>query len=176
MHSKSNTVRSLTSRTQTRNRIGVKPELVIEAKFNEWTKSGKLREPTYIGLRTDVNQKTVRREHIAGMEAQPTTVEARDGHRDRGVRDHPVESQETQALLAQINAIAEHGGRGTLTFQNGLALAVDDLQKPVWRRLGITKADLMRYYIKMSPYLLPTIADRIEGRHSSGGFYDANAR
>jgi bifunctional non-homologous end joining protein LigD len=135
----------------------VKPELVIEAKFNEWTKSGKLREPTYIGLRTDVDPKKVRREQIAGVQAQPMSAERRDRTGSRRTR---VELKETEGLLTQIQAFAEQGGSGTLTFQNGLTLAVDKLQTPVWRSLGITKADLMRYYIKVSPYLLPTIADR----------------
>lgn len=138
----------------------VKPELVIEAKFNEWTKSGKLRERTYIGLRTDVCPKRVRRERMAASAAGPMTVEARDMKRARGPLKEPLESQDTEALLAQIDAMAAQGESGILTFQNSAMLAVDGLQTPLWPSLGITKADVMRYYIKVSPYLLPAIADR----------------
>jgi bifunctional non-homologous end joining protein LigD len=31
----------------------VKPQLVAEVKFTEWTSSGEMRHPVYLGLRTD---------------------------------------------------------------------------------------------------------------------------
>jgi bifunctional non-homologous end joining protein LigD len=40
----------------------VKPELVAEVKFTEWTADGKLRHPTYLGLRDDVRPREVRKE------------------------------------------------------------------------------------------------------------------
>jgi ATP-dependent DNA ligase len=40
----------------------VKPDLVAEVAFAEWTSSGTLRHPSYIGLRHDKNPKTVVRE------------------------------------------------------------------------------------------------------------------
>src|SRR5215203_106625 len=40
----------------------IRPELVAEVKFTEWTADGKLRHPTYMGLRDDVEPSQVRRE------------------------------------------------------------------------------------------------------------------
>ncbi len=40
----------------------VKPELVAEVKFTEWTSDNKLRHPTYLGLRDDVVPARVKRE------------------------------------------------------------------------------------------------------------------
>jgi bifunctional non-homologous end joining protein LigD len=40
----------------------VRPELVAQVGFTEWTRDGKLRHPRYIGLRTDKNPKDVVRE------------------------------------------------------------------------------------------------------------------
>ena len=40
----------------------VKPELVAEVKFTEWTSDGLLRQPVYLGLRADKKAKDVRRE------------------------------------------------------------------------------------------------------------------
>jgi bifunctional non-homologous end joining protein LigD len=40
----------------------VKPELVAEFGFTEWTGDGKLRHPRYVGLREDKPAKKVRRE------------------------------------------------------------------------------------------------------------------
>ncbi|MCL5985678.1 MAG: non-homologous end-joining DNA ligase [Actinobacteria bacterium] len=38
------------------------PKLVVQVKFAEWTKDGHLRVPIYLGLRTDKDPKTIRRE------------------------------------------------------------------------------------------------------------------
>jgi bifunctional non-homologous end joining protein LigD len=40
----------------------VKPELVAEIAFTEWTRDGKLRHPRYLGLRTDKPAQDVVRE------------------------------------------------------------------------------------------------------------------
>jgi len=40
----------------------IKPKLVVEVKFTEWTADGKLRHPTYLGIRDDVKPENVRKE------------------------------------------------------------------------------------------------------------------
>ncbi len=40
----------------------VKPELVCQIKFSEWTRDGKLRQPVFLGLRDDKNAREVVRE------------------------------------------------------------------------------------------------------------------
>ena len=45
----------------------VKPQLVAEVKFTEWTADGKLRHPTYLGLRDDVTAGSVRKEPDAQL-------------------------------------------------------------------------------------------------------------
>jgi bifunctional non-homologous end joining protein LigD len=40
----------------------VKPSLVAEVKFTEWTNSGEMRHPVYLGLRTDKRAEDVMRE------------------------------------------------------------------------------------------------------------------
>jgi bifunctional non-homologous end joining protein LigD len=40
----------------------VKPSLVCQVKFSEWTRDGKLRHPVFLGLRDDKNAKEVVRE------------------------------------------------------------------------------------------------------------------
>ena len=37
----------------------VKPQLVAEVKFTEWTASGEMRHPVYLGLRADKKAKDV---------------------------------------------------------------------------------------------------------------------
>jgi len=40
----------------------VKPRLVCQVKFTEWTRKGEMRHPVFLGLRTDKPARQVRRE------------------------------------------------------------------------------------------------------------------
>jgi bifunctional non-homologous end joining protein LigD len=49
----------------------VKPSLVAEVKFTEWTGSGEMRHPVYLGLRTDKRAEDVReREKISRLKGK----------------------------------------------------------------------------------------------------------
>jgi len=59
----------------------------------------------------------------------------------------------------------------------GRVLTLTNLQKPYWPEDGITKGDLLRYYLAVAPYLVPHIRDRPmvlrrypEGAGTSGFF------
>src|SRR5918997_843828 len=47
-----------------------------------------------------------------------------------------------------------------LTFKDSHTLKVSHLNRDIWPSLGLTKADLLRYYVTVAPYLLPTIEHR----------------
>ena len=63
----------------------VRPELVAQIKFTEWTADAKLRHPVYLGLRDDKKPREVRREEDAARAA-------RDLRRQRGGRHEGEES------------------------------------------------------------------------------------
>ena len=44
----------------------VRPELVAQVKFAEWTRDGGLRAPVFVGLRDDIDPRSVRREDAGG--------------------------------------------------------------------------------------------------------------
>jgi bifunctional non-homologous end joining protein LigD len=50
----------------------VKPKLVVEVKFTEWTRDGIMRQPVFLGLRDDVDPREVRRE-LPGDTARETS-------------------------------------------------------------------------------------------------------
>jgi bifunctional non-homologous end joining protein LigD len=63
-------------------------------------------------------------------------------------------------LIEQLNAI-EHGREsGVLRFPDGRTLDVSNLRKVFWPKLKITKGELMRYYVRVAPFLLPVVKDR----------------
>ena len=47
-----------------------------------------------------------------------------------------------------------------LRFSDGHTLDVSNLRKVFWPKLKITKGDLMRYYARVAPYILPVVEDR----------------
>ena len=63
-------------------------------------------------------------------------------------------------LAAQLRRIEGDGGDGILLFADGRTLAVSSLDKPFWPAEGITKGDLMRYYVRVAPALLPALDGR----------------
>jgi bifunctional non-homologous end joining protein LigD len=63
-------------------------------------------------------------------------------------------------VLERLLELESGGGAGTLTLPDGVRLEVGNLDKVFWPAAGITKGELMRYYVWASPFILPALADR----------------
>lgn len=161
----------------------VEPKLVAEVKFTEWTADGKLRHPVYLGLRDDIDPRKVRREptptlHPSAIrgEHRQTVIAARapEGklsdntparakHPTPKVQHKPTPyrlTKDLDELVEQIRALEAGRGGGLLTLPSGGRLEVGHLKKVFWPGLDITKGELMRYYVRASPVLLPAVEDR----------------
>jgi bifunctional non-homologous end joining protein LigD len=65
--------------------------------------------------------------------------------------------------VAEAEATPElipRGGKQCEVRVGGKSVRLTNLQKPFWPELGITKGDLLRYYVAVAPYLLPHLVDR----------------
>jgi bifunctional non-homologous end joining protein LigD len=132
-----------------------RPDLVAQIRFTEWTADGKLRHPVYLGLRDD----------------KPAIEVVRE---TRGPRDTASASrnQALEPVLARLRELEDARKDGVVRLPSGDEVGVTNLTKVFWPasapsglRRGkpadaITKGDLLRYYVEVSPYLLPAIADR----------------
>ena len=144
-----------------------RPDLVAQIRFTEWTADGKLRHPVYLGLRDDKGAADVVREKVQGE------------RKVRGVPQAPVPKQLTvpkeralalAPVLARLRELEDARKDGAVRLPNGDEVNVTNLAKVFWpasaaarSRRGegaITKGDLLRYYVEVSPYLLPAVADR----------------
>ena len=63
-------------------------------------------------------------------------------------------------MIAQLAEIEQRGGNGVLTLPDGDRLDVTNLRKVFWPSLTLTKGDLLRYYARVAPVLLPVVEDR----------------
>ena len=129
----------------------VEPRVVVEVKFNEWTTEGVLRQPAFVGVRDDKRPRDVVREAAHGetRAAPPRPPAARRASRVR-----------FDSVVAALERLEADGGSGTLELPDGGSLAVTNLGKKFFRKGGYTKGDLMRYYARVAPAILPAIADR----------------
>lgn len=160
-----------------------RPELVAQLKFTEWTDEGFLRHPIYLGLRDDVKPETVRREVKAGAvgatgasgarglspvaataakgEATPVAQGFSPASRDQAIRAAKASVKAAfQNVIDQLTELERGRDAGLLQLPGGASLEVGNLRKLFWPKLKITKGELLRYYVRVSPYLLPVVKDR----------------
>jgi bifunctional non-homologous end joining protein LigD len=116
----------------------VRPDLVAQIRFTEWTADDKLRHPVYLGLRDDKSAIEVVREAKGAKGAEDALTK----------------------VLDQLRALEDARKDGELALPNGDRLKVTNLAKLFWTALKITKGDLLRYYVEVSPWILPAVADR----------------
>ncbi|MEO5742588.1 MAG: non-homologous end-joining DNA ligase, partial [Vicinamibacterales bacterium] len=133
-----------------------KPSLVAQLKFTEWTDDGLLRHPIYLGMRDDVKPDTVRRERKSRK--SPKSLGSRTSPESR--TSPPRSADDLQSVVDQLDAIEQGPNAGTLKLPDGLTLEVSNLRKMFWPKLKITKGDLLRYYVRVAPYILPVVDGR----------------
>ncbi|HEX5872395.1 MAG TPA: hypothetical protein VFY65_18325, partial [Longimicrobium sp.] len=114
-----------------------RPRLVAEIRYAEWTSAGKLRDSTYLGLRGDKSADDLRA--AAGASAADLAEAAR--------------------LEEALREMEDAGGAGTLHV-GGVEIGVAHLDRPMYPGAPFTRGDLLRYYVRVAPYVLPAMRDR----------------
>ncbi len=145
----------------------VRPELVAQIKFGEWTADDRLRHPVYLGLRDDKKPREVVRERETRLSRTSSGRRANvasgpDPHVVAGSNRTSSSSHRTSldTLLDQLRTLEDERRDGTLQLPDGASLTVTNLHKVFWPAAKLTKGDLFRYYVKVSPAILPVLADR----------------
>ena len=119
------------------------PELVCEVEYGEITRDGTLRHPTYRGLRPDIDPRD-----CTGEEKRESAKKAQDAAK-RAAKTAPASPDGERP--ERVPAVLEVEGR---------RVKLTNLEKVLFPEDGYTKADLIRYYTEVSPYLVPWLRDR----------------
>jgi len=141
----------------------VEPRLVVQVRFTEMTDEGRLRHPAYLGVREDKSEIG----RVAGLKRARAAdgVQARarssSGAAARAAYDAAsMEAPGTAAIVDQLDALEKSRKDGRISLPGGDTLDVTNLQKVFWPDIGRTKGDLLRYYAKIAPLILPVVNDR----------------
>lgn len=127
----------------------VRPELVVEVKFSQWTRDGQLRAPVYLRLREDKPAGEVRRTQTYASPAASS------------LQQPPARPDDTVAdILEQLKKSRDH-----FTIEvEGYTVSLSNLDKELWppldSRPALTKRELITYLARVSPYLLGHLRDR----------------
>lgn len=121
----------------------IKPEVVANVKFMEWSNDGIMRAPVFMGLRDDKAPGEV------VNETKSTEKESGTGMHEK----KPSKSRKEEILRL-----------------SGRKVKVTNLTKVYWPAEGYTKGDLIDYYRRISKYILPYLKDRPQSlnRHPDG--------
>jgi bifunctional non-homologous end joining protein LigD len=185
----------------------VKPVLVAQVRFTEWTHDGMIRHPVFLGLREDkdplncVREKeqdskrtvrlaeesaTAKARKPAGMkkrstrtrlgsEGQPEAKKTASGARrtekseakktDTASLKDPAKKSgvtTTRAKAGKTLTSRKAGSRSAVEneFHTEHEIAFSNLDKVLWPEDGYTKRDLISFYDRIAPIILPHLRDR----------------
>jgi bifunctional non-homologous end joining protein LigD len=115
--------------------VWVEPRLVAEVEFAEWTRTRTLRAPSFKGLRDDVDPQRIDREE-----------------------------EESDDVAAIARALAGAGrSKGSVRVEveiSGRTLSLSNLDKIMYPAVGFTKGQVIDYYARIGPTVLPHLRDR----------------
>jgi bifunctional non-homologous end joining protein LigD len=160
----------------------VRPELVAEVAFTEWTREGILRHPTFQGLREDKSPDEVVRERPQAPPPEARTAEAKrpaarqaqvpkasakrssptpKGKRKAAVDASPARKGPKPAVhpAPEEVSVPSQGKSRKKEVEIG-GFRFSNPEKVLYPEQGITKRELAVYYSRIADWILPHLADR----------------
>jgi bifunctional non-homologous end joining protein LigD len=132
------------SRAEARGASWVRPELVAEVEFREWTGDGRLRQPSFQGLREDKDPRSIGRE----QPQSPASIVQATSRRSLG-QTGGAKRQITTARPARADASPDVAG-----------VRITNAARVVYPQAELTKLDVARYYESVAQWILPGLVNR----------------
>ena len=148
----------------------MRPQLLCEVRYRELTTDGIMRHPSFVGIRTDKDPKSVVLEEPVQEEMKTSTKSSLN----KSILKKPVDSGRKTLLnpseKTQVKTVKGH----EIKFNN--------LDKIFWPDTNISKRDMINYYYQVAPYILPYLKNRPQSlnRFPNGitgkSFYQKNVK
>ena len=155
----------------------VQPKLVCEIKFSEWTKEKIARHPIFLGLREDKNPKEIHLEKSSTTNSmvnkkaeQKKPVAKKVATKTIAKKSAKPAKKRTIKSKASGLTVSLENGKDQLATIDGNELKLTNLDKLYWKKEKGSKLDLINYYLKMAPFVLPYMLNRPQSlnRHPNG--------
>lgn len=141
-----------------------RPELVARVRYGQMTEERHLRAPRFLGLREDGDPKSCTFDEQVSAKTLP------DGDSEEKTARRPAENTRTGPALPTRTSLAakskiidelERGNNENVFVDiDGRSLHLTHLHKVYFPREGYTKRNLLAYYYRVGPLLLPFLEDR----------------
>lgn len=155
----------------------VRPRLVAQVRYTEMTDEGRLRHPAYLGLRDDKAARTVTmpkgRKTVHPLRTKAATPSAGARPTARAAKKRAPSTRRLRqadpiaawdvtadAVIQQLDDLQARKKSGKIALPDGDTLEVTNLDKVFWPKDRRTKGDLLRYYTRVAPLILPVLAER----------------
>src|SRR4030095_10021401 len=153
----------------------VKPKLVCEIKFQEWTQDHIMRVPIFMGLRTDKKPTEVKKEKVMKTKTvkkknHPAKKETTSATTDSKIPSKKPAPKKSVEKNRKAGAWLSPEENEKMVEVNGKSLKLTNLDKLYWKKENYSKRDLLNYYHGIAPYMLPYMKNRPQSlnRHPNG--------
>ena len=141
----------------------VKPKMVVEVEFREWTSEGILRHPSFKGIREDKSPKSITRESPKNMNDPKLLVNSDNKNDEKGnVKYNKEKSEENNKTPSKIKKTDKNNKESLKILkksdENNFELSHPD--KTLYPKANITKLQIAQYYNEIKDWILPYIVNR----------------
>ncbi|MDB5389614.1 MAG: putative ligase-like protein [Planctomycetaceae bacterium] len=132
----------------------VRPEIVAQIGYSNWTRDGRLRHPTFLGLREDKAASAVHRDRPRKI-ARVASSEPESQSRARTVRENNGAKSKRGATMASVPT-----QQSKTSKDESRQVELTHPDRVVYPSELITKQDLANYYAAVAAWILPHVENR----------------
>jgi bifunctional non-homologous end joining protein LigD len=140
----------------------VKPELVARVKYGQWTTDKMLRQPVFLGFQEDRQASDCRLETEVKESAAKVRKPKETGSESTPVRKNALASEtgSTSDSNDLEKALSEGKTESLNVELDGKKISLTHLNKIYFPKPSLRKRDILLYYLRVAPYILPFLKDR----------------
>jgi bifunctional non-homologous end joining protein LigD len=136
----------------------VRPSLVAEVSFGEWTPDGRIRHSVFHGLRDDKDARTITREEAASpaeVEAAESATPARKKTATKTASKAPVQPRAAPDAVKKTTVAKSADAPPTVA-----GVRISNPDRVVDASTGITKLEVVNHYLDVAKLILPHLIKR----------------